>query len=310
MKRGTVLTLGVTGTVGLLLAVALMSAGILETKAQSTPLPPIATEGRASARPRVPYPGWPTRDNSRFNSLAAIRSPAIPAGPRKLSGPITGNPETGAKLVADRTRGGSCIACHVIGPAGGADLPGNVGPDLSEIGNAGRDDEWLFNYVNDARVYNPETVMPPWGTHGIFNEAEIGHIVAFLKTLKTPARFKTTLDDPERRPVPVEARDNLDPLINPAVWMVEEKAPALWKTLGSTGASCASCHANPEQAFKTWAASMPTWEPRLDKVLGVEEFVTRHTKATTGNDWLMQSDENTAISAYLRFLAKRDGNES
>src|SRR5213076_2595273 len=93
---------------------------------------------------------------------------------------------------------------------GGPHLPGNVGPDLSEIGNAGRDDEWLFNYVNDARVYNPETVMPPWGTHGIFNEAEIGHIVAFLKTLKAPAQFKTTVDDPQRRPTPVEARDNLD----------------------------------------------------------------------------------------------------
>ena len=60
------------------------------------------------------------------------------------------------RLVADRTRGGSCIACHVMGQAGGADLPGNVGPDLSEIGNAGRDDEWLFNYVNDPRVYNAE----------------------------------------------------------------------------------------------------------------------------------------------------------
>ena len=27
---------------------------------------------------------------------------------------------------------------------------------------------------------------------------------------------------------------------------------------------------------------MPKWEPRLDKVLGVEEFITRHAKATTG----------------------------
>jgi sulfur-oxidizing protein SoxA len=303
MKWGPVLTAGVAGTIGLLLALGLMSGGVLETFAQQTRLPPIATEGFASAQPRIRYPGWPTRDNSKFNSLAAIKSPPIPVEPRKLSSPIVGNPETGAKLVADRTRGGSCIACHVMGPAGGADLPGNVGPDLSEIGNAGRDDEWLFNYVNDARVYNPQTVMPPWGTHGIFNEAETGHIVAFLKTLKTPAKFKTALDDPDRRPIPVETRDNLDALINPAVWMLEEKAPALWKTPGPTGASCVSCHADPDQAFKTWAAKMPKWEPRLDKVLGVEEFVTRHTKATTGNDWLMQSDENTAISTYLRFLA-------
>ena len=29
--------------------------------------------------------------------------------------------------MADRNRGGSCLACHVMGPAGDANLPGNVG---------------------------------------------------------------------------------------------------------------------------------------------------------------------------------------
>ena len=48
---------------------------------------------------------------------------------------------------------------------------------------------------------------------------------------------------------------------------------------------------------------MPKWEPRLNKVLGVEEFVTRHAKATTGADWLMETDENRAMSVYLHFLA-------
>ena len=38
--------------------------------------------------------------------------------------PITGDAANGAKLVADRTRGGSCLACHVMGPAGGADSAG------------------------------------------------------------------------------------------------------------------------------------------------------------------------------------------
>jgi sulfur-oxidizing protein SoxA len=301
MKRDLALTIHVAGALGLLLALATIPGG--ESSAQQPRPAPIAIDGAASAQPWVRYPGWPTRDTSKFNSLAAVKSPPAPAAPRKVTSPVEANPSIGEKLVADRTRGGSCIACHVMGPAGGADLPGNVGPDLSEIGNAGRDDEWLFNYVNDARVYNQETVMPPWGTHGIFNETEIGHIVAFLKTLKGPAKFKTELDNPERRPIPVEARDNLDSLINPAMWAIEEKAPKLWKTPGPTGASCATCHANPHQAFKTWAAEMPKWEPRLAKVLGVEEFVTRHAKATTGNVWLMQGDENTALSMYLRFLA-------
>ena len=267
-----------------------------------TPVP-LATDGFASPQPWVKYSGWPTRDTSKFSSLTAIVSPPPPSAPRKILAPLRGDPVIGQKLVVDRSRGGSCIACHVLGPAGDADLPGNVGPDLSEIGNAGRDDEWLFNYVNDPRVYNPDTVMPPWGTHGIFNDTEISHIVAFLKMLKTPATFKTALDDPSRRPTPVEQRNNLDAMVNPAMWAVEEGAPALWNTPGPAGASCASCHDKPETSLNSWAAKMPKWEPRLGKVLGVEEFITRHTKAATGHQWLMQSDENTALAVYLRYLS-------
>ena len=101
-----------------------------------------------------------------------------------------------------------------------------------EIGNAGREDEWLFNYVYDARVYNPETVMPPWGTHGLFNDA--GN-----------QRHRRVPEDPEgagsvsqpswtiqrKRPAPVETRDNLDDLLNPGMWTVE-RAQTLWKTNG------------------------------------------------------------------------------
>jgi sulfur-oxidizing protein SoxA len=271
--------------------------------AQNTGAAPLATDGGAATQPWRRYPAWPQRDSAKFNTLAALASPPAPTEPRKLSGPIIGDPAIGAKLAADRTRGGSCLACHVMGPAGGADLPGNVGPDLSEIGNANNDDEMLYNFVYDARVYVADTLMPPWGTHGIFNEQEIGHIVAFLKTLKAPARFKSELDDPEKRPPPTETRDNLDAMINPAMWAVDEKAPALWTATGPAGAACATCHRDPAQAFKTWAATMPRFEPRLDKVLGVEEFVTRHAKATTGHAWPIESAENLALAVYLRFLA-------
>jgi len=264
---------------------------------------PLALDADASARPWVRYHGWPTRDAAQFNTLAALASPPAPAAPRKLNVPLAGDAAKGQALVADRTRGGSCLACHVMGPAGNADLPGNVGPDLSEIGKAGRDDAWLFNYVYDARVYNPDTLMPPWGTNGIFNDAEIGDIVAFLKTLTTPAQYHDVLDDPAKRPAPLEKRDNLDSMLNPGMWAVEDKAPALWALPGPNGSACATCHQQPAQAFKAWAAAMPKWEPRLDKVLGVEEFVTRHAKATTGHVWLMQSEENTALAIYLRFLA-------
>ena len=34
-----------------------------------------------------------------------------------------------------------------------------------------------------------------------------------------------------------------------------------------------------------------------------EEFVTRHAKATTGADWLMETEENRVMSVFLHDLA-------
>ena len=287
----------------LILASVLMVSSSGDARAQGAKsAAPIETAEDAAARPWKRYPGWPAADYSKFNTLAKLASAPAPKEPRKLSGPIEGDAANGAKLVADRTRGGSCLACHVMGPAGNADLPGNVAPDLSEIGNSGREDEWLYNYVFDARVYNPETVMPPWGSHGFFNETEINDIVAFLKTLKTPAVFKTELDDPTKRPAPVEKRDNLDSIENPGMWAVD-KGQDLFAQKAASGASCSTCHGDPKTAFKAWAAAMPKWEPRLNKVLGVEEFVTRHARTTTGADWPMETDNNRAMSVYLHFIA-------
>ena len=300
MSRGGILA--GSAAAALIAAGLFVIAGEQGTSAQAKKEVPLETKEDASARPWKRYAGWPTRDYSKFNTLGNLASPPAPKQPRKISGPITGDAKKGAEMMADRNRGGSCLACHVMGPAGGANLPGNVAPDLSEIGNAGREDEWLFNYIYDGRVYNPDTVMPPWGSHGLFDDQEINDMVAFLKTLKSPAVFKTELDDPAKRPPPVEKRDNLDPIENPAMWAVD-KAQELWKQAGAAGSSCNTCHSDPKTSFKTWAASMPMWEPRLNKVLGVEEFVTRHAKATTGASWPMETEENRAMSVYLHFLA-------
>ena len=102
-------------------------AGGQGASAQAKKEAPLDTKGDASARPWKRYAGWPTRDYSKFNTLGNLASPPAPKEPRKLSGPITGDAKKGAELVADRNRGGSCLACHVMGPAGGANLPGNVG---------------------------------------------------------------------------------------------------------------------------------------------------------------------------------------
>src|ERR1700758_4969857 len=130
-----------------LIAGAVLGVGAAQAQDQAAkkPLPPLELKDDAAARPWKRYSGWPVRDESKWSTLATVSSPPAPKEPRKLAGPIAGDAANGAKLVADRNRGGSCLACHVMGQAGNADLPGNVGPEASEIGNAGSDDEELFN---------------------------------------------------------------------------------------------------------------------------------------------------------------------
>lgn len=281
-------------------AAAVVSA-TTATAAEKKPAP-LTLDGPAYVAPWKRYSDWPQTDWRDFNTLRDTRSPQPPkaGGLRKLSGPIDGDPEKGMKLAFDRSRGGSCVACHVLGPKT-PEMPGEVGPDLSEIGNAGRTDEYLFNQIYDARVINPDTSMPPWGAHGVFTDDEIRDMVAFLKTLKAPAAFRNALDNPATRPEPVEDRDNLDPFVNTAMNAIDE-AKALWTKAGPAGKSCTDCHAEAGK-FAKWAASMPRWEPRLKKVLGIEEFVARHASATTGLAMPMQGDANTALAVYLRFLA-------
>jgi len=242
---------------------------------------------------------WPQADWRDYSTLASVATPP-PAGPLHYSTPITGDPARGRQLAFDRTRGGSCVACHVFGKDTPAQ-PGNVGPDLSAIG-AARSDAQLFNYVYDPRTSNPDSIMPPWGAHGIFNVAEIKDIVAFLKTLKQPYTFSDSQENPATRTPPKDTRDNLDPTENPAMFALDHGRD-VYARPGPAGKSCASCHAAPQVAFKTWAARMPYYEPRLKKVIGVEEFITRHARATTGNNFLMESDDNIALSIYLHNLA-------
>ena len=261
---------------------------------------PLELTQPASARPWIRYNGWPDTDWKEYNTLAKTVSPPY-APPPKLNGPIKGDAKNGEKLAFDRTRGGSCVACHIMGKTTPS-LPGNIGPDLSTVGAWGRSDQHLFNYVYDPRSVNPNSMMPPWGTHKLFNVQEIQDIVAFMKTLKQPHTFKDKMENPATRPVPVENRDNLDPFVNDGMAAVD-RAKLIYSRAGASGKSCASCHATPERSLKTWAAGMPRFEPRLKKVIGVEEFITRHARSTTGDNLLMESKDNIDLAIYLRYLA-------
>ena len=269
------------------------------TAAELSQAVPLETEKSAYAEPWQRYTQWKQTDWKDFNTLSNAKASPPVAKTQTVETPVQGNPDQGKELVADRKRGGSCLACHVLPEE---TLPGNVGPDLSTIGTWKRTDEYLFNYIYDPRQFNPKTAMPPWGIHQIFSREEIKDLVAYLKTLKSPTQFPNEVDDPAKRPLPVEDRDNLDPFENPAMASIDV-AKDLFVKIGTKEQSCQSCHEKPEKVFKTWAVTMPKFSPRLKKVIGIEEFVTRHARATTQADYPLQSQENLALSTYLRFLA-------
>jgi len=202
-----------------------------------------------------------------------------------ITSSIKANPANGKKLVANRKKG-NCVACHILPDVS---QPGNIGMNLSFIGTWNLPDQLLFNYIYDARIYNPNTVMPPWGAHNILTTDEIKDIVSYLKTL-------TILVPALQRRIPTNNVDNLDEFENPAMFELETGIELFTE-------SCQKCHKKPEDKFAKWAVTMPKFEPRLNKIIGIEEFITRHAKATTNVKYLLQSEENLALTIYLRNLA-------
>lgn len=84
------------------------------------------------------------------------------------------------KELSFNNKKGNCLACHMIP---GGDLPGNIGPPLIAMKARFPDVEKLKAQVAEPRTLNPNTIMPPFGTHGILTDDEIDKVVAFLHTI-------------------------------------------------------------------------------------------------------------------------------
>jgi sulfur-oxidizing protein SoxX len=85
----------------------------------------------------------------------------------------------GQKIAFDRGKG-NCLTCHQIK---GGDLPGTIGPPLTDIKSKYPDRKDLIAIVTDETTRNPQTVMPPFGRNRILTEQEIDAVVDFLQTL-------------------------------------------------------------------------------------------------------------------------------
>lgn len=81
---------------------------------------------------------------------------------------------------------GNCLACHRIVVANWPeDLAdgGNIAPPLVAMQARFPDKTSLHAQIYDATASNPQSMMPPFGAHGILSKQEIDKIVTFLLTI-------------------------------------------------------------------------------------------------------------------------------
>ena len=87
--------------------------------------------------------------------------------------------EKGKQLAFDRKKG-NCLACHQIE---GGTLAGNIGPPLVAMKARFPDYDKMKAQIADPRVKNPNTIMIPFGPHGVLSEQEIELVSQFIYTL-------------------------------------------------------------------------------------------------------------------------------
>lgn len=120
------------------------------------------------------------RDLTAWPTLSQQDKRPAPA-PRKvgLEGPLNGDPARGREI-AFNARRGNCVACHHLP---GDNWPGSVGNFLLQYRKYGYNADQIYQQIFDARIFNPNSVMPPFGTFGILSDQDIRDLVAFLQSL-------------------------------------------------------------------------------------------------------------------------------
>ena len=74
-----------------------------------------------------------------------------------------------------------CASCHAIQNAAGNLVGGNIGPELTHIGNKAKP-EWILGWLKDPRTYDPQTLMP----HYRFTDAQAKMLTGFLQSKADP----------------------------------------------------------------------------------------------------------------------------
>jgi mono/diheme cytochrome c family protein len=119
-----------------------------------------------------------TDSDARDISAFLIANSAPVAGD---TAPVTTATTTKDLKAPDPTAGASlygesfCASCHAVQNAAGNVVGGDVGPELTRVGNKVKP-EWLRAWLRNPRLYNPETAMP----HYRLTDPQISLLTAYL----------------------------------------------------------------------------------------------------------------------------------
>jgi len=157
---------------------------LLATPAWGVDLPPDASVsgGKTMAAKVIVNSGrleWTPykRDLGRWLTLSYQDRRATPEPtPFELKAPTNGDAARGKALAWQW-----CITCHTLP---GDDWPGTVGGPMAKYKQFKHPDALVFQQIFDARIFNPNTVMPAYGTFGLLAEQDIRDLVAYLQNLE------------------------------------------------------------------------------------------------------------------------------
>jgi mono/diheme cytochrome c family protein len=108
------------------------------------------------------------RDVSAF---LIANSTAQPGDAATLSAKASADPAAGATLYGQSF----CASCHAVQNAAGNLVGGDIGPELTRVGNKVKP-EWLQAWLRNPRAYDVGTAMP----HYRFNDAQVATLSGFL----------------------------------------------------------------------------------------------------------------------------------
>jgi sulfur-oxidizing protein SoxX len=91
---------------------------------------------------------------------------------------VAGLVEDGKKVAENRKKG-NCFTCHDYK---GAHLAGNIGPPFIAMKARFPDKAKLRAQIWDATKANPNSMMPPFGKHGVLTEKEIDAVTEWVLT--------------------------------------------------------------------------------------------------------------------------------